>query len=113
MTPEQAKQFLHIIKAFSEGEQIQVDISGDEYPNWMNAADDLLFDGPPSLYRVKPKTKIEKFYYRRFLMFNNYTVKYTIGMCNDKKLEEVFEKTDWFVKWLDPKDNYIEVEVPV
>ena len=56
ITRENAKELLPIIKAYSEGKQIQYFEFGEwidkEYPN---------FTDLPSFYRIKPKTKYRPF----------------------------------------------------
>ena len=56
MTRENAKELLHIIKAYSEGKQIQYFEFGEwidkEYPN---------FTDLPSFYRIKPEPKYRPF----------------------------------------------------
>lgn len=56
MTINEAKQFAPIIKAYSEGKQIQMNL-GD---GWVDVSDPLKFDGNPCLYRVKPP--LQEFY---------------------------------------------------
>ena len=56
ITRENAKELLHIIKAYSEGKQIQYFEFGEwidkEYPN---------FTDLPSFYRIKPEPKYRPF----------------------------------------------------
>lgn len=52
MNREQAKQLLPIIQAFADGETVQINCEGC----WRDMAfESPIFDGPPSVYRIKPK----------------------------------------------------------
>ena len=54
MTPEIAKELLPIIKAFSEGKQIQY--FNTSYNEWKDL-EYARFDDDPSYYRIKPESK--------------------------------------------------------
>lgn len=56
MTPEIAKKILPIIKAFSEGKQIQFYIN-----NKWEDKDNFSFDADPSKYRIKSEQKYRPF----------------------------------------------------
>lgn len=59
MTRAEAKDYLPIIKAYSEGKQIQW---LDETGRWHDANDKILtFYSPPSNYRIKPEPKYRPF----------------------------------------------------
>ena len=58
MTPQTAKELLPIIKAFSEGKQIQY--FSDIHEKWMDVKC-LAFDKDPSCYRIKSESKYRPF----------------------------------------------------
>lgn len=59
MNREEAKQLLPIIKAFSEGAQMQI----KQDSGWMDMNNDRIIvdDIPPNLYRIKPEPKYRPF----------------------------------------------------
>lgn len=58
MTREEAKELLHIIKAYSEGKEIEYFVSTKS--EW-DLITDPIFDDEPSKYRIKTETKYRPF----------------------------------------------------
>lgn len=59
MTREQAKKLWPIIKAYSEGKDIQIKCG--EYYDWEDAPKSITFENRPWKYRVKPEPKYRPF----------------------------------------------------
>lgn len=57
MTKEEAKEFLPIIQAFSEGKEIQI-LSTER--GWVTT-ENLIFNLSPNFYRIKPEPKYRPF----------------------------------------------------
>ena len=57
MTREEAKELLPIIKAYSEGKDIEILVSTGEW----ELLTDPYFDNEPSRYRIKPEPKYRPF----------------------------------------------------
>ena len=57
MTREKAKELLDIIKAYSEGKEIEFLNLGDKW----ELLPDPMFDGEPFQYRIKPEPKYRPF----------------------------------------------------
>lgn len=57
MNREHAKELLPIIQAFAEGKIVQFKNS---FENWVDC-DEIMFNWPPKVYRIKPKPKYRPF----------------------------------------------------
>ena len=57
MTREEAKELLPIIKAYSEGKEIEY----EDYDGEWGVLGNLLFNDKPNKYRIKPETKYRPF----------------------------------------------------
>ena len=57
MTREEAKELLPIIKAYSEGKEIEY----EDYDGEWGVLDNPLFKDKPNKYRIKPETKYRPF----------------------------------------------------
>ena len=100
MTPEQAKEMLPLIIAFSEGKEIQYNLPGDDL-GWQTATDLSFNFGYPN-YRIKPET----YKYKRYIYTNN----------NQSTLHFVTEE-NWAnnllihgkkIRWIDTEWQYVE-----
>lgn len=92
MTPEQAKDLLPIIKAYSKGKQIQIYCAG----NWVSINNPSFVEDV--LYRIKPDPIVVK--YRRYLCKRTETRYYVDTCCSDEGVNHVEALTN-FVRWID------------
>lgn len=58
MNRQTAKALAPIIKAFGDGNTIEISIGKDQ---WINAGEDVVFRGEPNYYRIKPKEQWRPF----------------------------------------------------
>ena len=108
MTPAEAKEFLPIITAFSEGKQIQFKKTVND--PWNDAAE-LYFLYGPEHYRIRPK--IIKYRSYIIVLGEDFMIRGRIAK-EDKSLaqqEETIESLAGFIKWIDK--DWVEIECPV
>lgn len=97
MTPQQAAQFLPIIKAFSEGRQIQKHGSNGEWIDMVY----LTFEDHPSCYRIAPKpTRCKVGLFKR----NNSSWTTSIPEKDWERAQEYL----YFIRWISDPIEYTE-----
>ena len=109
MTPEQIKELLPILKAYSEGKQIQFRHQETNF-EWVNGKE-FSFTYDPKCYRIRPKT----IKYRSYIIVlgEDFMIRGRIAK-EDKSLaqqEETIESLAGFIKWIDK--DWVEIECPI
>lgn len=106
MTPKQAKELLPIIKAYSEGKEIQFRNKDTDF-QWCIGYN-FAFDQPSECYRIKPKT----IKYKRYLEKALGNIFVAIYQQNEELLpEKHLEDSNDFLCWIDKE--WQEVECPI
>ena len=109
MTPEQAKELLPIIKAYSEGKTIQYK-NDDTGNKWVDGKD-FAFSYDPEHYRIKPDT----IKYRSYILCSNGTFIVCGIVANENKSlaqqEETVESIAGFIRWIDK--DWVEIECQI
>ena len=101
MTPEQAKEILPLIIAFSEGKEIQYNLPGDGL-GWQTATD-LSFNFGYLNYRIKPE--LVQYRYKRYIYSN------CLFVCTSPSIEGYLRESydSECIKWIDTEWQYVEV----
>lgn len=103
MTPEQAKEMLPLIIAFSEGKEIQYNLPGDGL-GWQTATD-LSFNFWYLNYRIKPE--LVQYKYKRYIYTNNNQS--TLYLVTEEAVQDNLKVHGEKIRWIDTEWQYVEV----